>query len=135
MRIFKSVFILGFFIFLISGCGLIGKIENNTTMKEPARRKMIDAVSELRVSSKINSSTSAFLRLKGSGQMTFEQQRNKVRLDLRISSSARPNSGLTFLINLWELSSQEYWLQMIALKDMLILLTSISICQFQKSNN
>jgi|TARA_B110000483_G_scaffold242785_1_gene329775 hypothetical protein len=85
VRIFKSVFILGFFIFLISGCGLIGKIENNTAMKEPARRKMIDAVSELRVSSKINSSTSAFLRLKGSGQMTFEQQRNKVRLDLRIS--------------------------------------------------
>tara|TARA_B100000767_G_scaffold274129_1_gene306193 strand:- start:15 stop:809 length:795 start_codon:yes stop_codon:yes gene_type:complete len=86
VRTIRSFFILGFFIFLLSGCGLIGVIENNTAMKEPARRKMIDAVSELRVSSKINSSTSPFFRLKGSGQISSDQQKTKVRLDFRIKS-------------------------------------------------
>ncbi len=62
----------------------MGVIENNTAMKEPARRKMIDAVSELRLSSKINSSKSAFVRLKGSGEIASDQQKNKVRLDFRI---------------------------------------------------
>jgi len=80
----RSFFILGFFIFLVSGCGLMGVIENNTAMKEPARRKMMDAVSELRLSSKINSSKSAFVRLKGSGEIASDQQKNKVRLDFRI---------------------------------------------------
>ena len=62
----------------------MGVIENNTAMKEPARRKMMDAVSELRLSSKINSSKSAFVRLKGSGEIASDQQKNKVRLDFRI---------------------------------------------------
>lgn len=84
MKTVRSFFILGFFIFLVSGCGLMGVIENNTAMKEPARRKMIDAVSELRLSSKINSSKSAFVRLKGSGEIASDQQKNKVRLDFRI---------------------------------------------------
>lgn len=84
MKTVRSFFILGFFIFLVSGCGLMGVIENNTAMKEPARRKMMDAVSELRLSSKINSSKSAFVRLKGSGEIASDQQKNKVRLDFRI---------------------------------------------------
>jgi len=62
----------------------MGVIENNTAMKEPARRKMMDAVSELRLSSKINSSKSAFVRLKGSGEIASDQQKNKERLDFRI---------------------------------------------------
>ena len=84
MKTVRSFFILGFFIFLVSGCGLVGGIENNTVMKEPARRKMIDAVSELRLSSKINSSKLAFVRLKGSGEISSDQQKTKVRLDFRI---------------------------------------------------
>ena len=73
-----------FFLVFISSCGVISKIENNIIMEDPARRRIMDAVMELKSSQEINFTDINFFRLKGNGQITLGKKEYKTRLDFRI---------------------------------------------------
>ena len=66
------------------GCGLIGKIDKLETMEEPARRRVIDALSELKANSENSAIVYPFQRLKGNGTIRFDQKSYKGRLDFRL---------------------------------------------------
>ena len=59
------------------GCGLIGKIDKLETMEEPARRRVIDALSELKANSENSAIVYPFQRLKGNGTIRFDQKSYK----------------------------------------------------------
>ena len=80
----KSFFISVFFSCFLFGCGLITKIDKLETMEEPARRKIIDAVSELKANSVIPLAAYPFQRLKGNGIIKFDGESYKGRLDFRL---------------------------------------------------
>ena len=53
-------------------------------MEEPARRRVIDALSELKANSENSAIVYPFQRLKGNGTIRFDQKSYKGKLDFRL---------------------------------------------------
>lgn len=71
-------------------------------MEDPARRRIMDAVMELKSSQEINFTDINFFRLKGNGQITLGKKEYKTRLDFRIQEKVCKNYGWIFLTHLLE---------------------------------